>query len=491
MLNSVKRQGAVAPLFALLLPILFLMASFAINVAYMQLTTTELKIATDATAHAAGRAMSIYQTTEDAVATARTVAQYNHVAGQELSLTIVDSDDDITFGQSIRANNGLGRYEFTPWEQSQVDSGERRATSIAIEVGLEVPLMFFPIEGVADTVTIRKRSIATQVDRDIALVLDRSGSMLMYENETALAAALLELYETYETTEIEGSGTDGFYRYAWYDSVYYGWQFLGYASFDEASDYGWYWYAPWDYYWVEGTPPQTESTRLISYDEYQDATQDLYDRRYSDNVIAQLATISQEMSEYAQGWMDMINSSNSWDTRSPAPPHSRWAFLVDGVDAFLNVLEGTDQIELVTLVTFNNQANLDLTLQSDYSGIRSAVASILPYNGTAIGDGMLTGAPELMDGTEARIFAAKTIVVLSDGESNSGTDPLVAANSIVADDAITIHTVTFATDNETAKSDMDDVATAGSGVHYHADTGQELIDTFEEIANNLPTILSE
>jgi hypothetical protein len=38
---------------------------------------------------------------------------------------------------------------------------------------------------------------------------------------------------------------------------------------------------------------------------------------------------------------------------------------------------------------------------------------------------------------------------------------------------------------------MQDVAETGGGKHYHAATGEELVSIFQEIANNLPTILVE
>ena len=48
------RRGAVAPVVAMILPALFILASMAINIAYMQLVSTEMKIAVDACAHAGG-----------------------------------------------------------------------------------------------------------------------------------------------------------------------------------------------------------------------------------------------------------------------------------------------------------------------------------------------------------------------------------------------------------------------------------------------------
>ena len=56
-----NRRGAIIPMFALLLPLLLIFCGFAVNLAYMQVVNTELKIATDAGAHAGGRAMSVAQ----------------------------------------------------------------------------------------------------------------------------------------------------------------------------------------------------------------------------------------------------------------------------------------------------------------------------------------------------------------------------------------------------------------------------------------------
>ena len=69
-------------LFVILLPVMILFSGIAINMAYMQLTTTELKVATDAAAKAGGRAMSIHQTTDSAMNFARSTAAANLVAGR-------------------------------------------------------------------------------------------------------------------------------------------------------------------------------------------------------------------------------------------------------------------------------------------------------------------------------------------------------------------------------------------------------------------------
>ena len=130
------RRGAITPLFAIMLPVLLILCGFAVNLAYMQKVSTELKVATDAAAHAAGRAMSIHQTTDAAIAQARLTAQTNTVAGRVIQVaTEEETTDDhleITFGRSIRGDNGYGRYEFTSVPKAQVDNGSQRATSVAV-----------------------------------------------------------------------------------------------------------------------------------------------------------------------------------------------------------------------------------------------------------------------------------------------------------------------------------------------------------------------
>ncbi|HEY6564701.1 MAG TPA: pilus assembly protein TadG-related protein, partial [Pirellulaceae bacterium] len=175
------RRGAVLPLFALMLPVLLILAGIAVNVSYMQLTRTELKVATDAAARAAGRAFSEYQSVDQALAYAQSTAQANRVAGQPLSLNTTDDTGDIRFGQSSRT--GSSRYTFTARSTSSVRSLAQTASAVQItgrrnngssSGTVSLPFRLF---GSASTFQPTLTSICTQVDRDIALILDRSGSM--------------------------------------------------------------------------------------------------------------------------------------------------------------------------------------------------------------------------------------------------------------------------------------------------------------------------
>ncbi|MEM7456020.1 MAG: VWA domain-containing protein [Planctomycetota bacterium] len=479
-----RRRGAVLPLFALLLPVLFVLCAFAINLANMQLRSTEVKIATDASAHAAGRAMSIHQTTQAAFDIAESTLDQN-LGSTSYSYSVGESGSgaDLEIGFGTTSRSGSGRHEFNPVARAAIDSGQTRATSISVQMAMNLAHIF-PFMDSTDF-SVSRRSVATQVDRDIALVLDRSGSMLWYQDETALTNALWELYNTYESE----SGYWVYHYYAWRRGR---WRSMGYWQSPQSSS--WVNFNSSDRYWVNGG-----SERLISYTEYQNATDWLYYRSYSDNVIYQLEkrtnashTLgdSYSSSERYKLYDEMALYCHDWEYETHrAPNFSRWYFLDLGVIAFLDVLDQTDQEERVSLTTFSSSTSLDLALQHPYSTIITEIEDVRPYGGTAIGDGMNTALPSILTGSGARPFAAKTIVVMTDGDSNTGVDPKTAAQDIIADNDVVIHTVTFT--KGANQYDMDVVATYGNGKHYHADEGEDLVAVFEEIANNLPTILTE
>ena len=538
------RKGAIVPLFALLLPVILIFCGFAINLAYMQVVTTELKIATDCAAHAGGRAMSVAQddpnataqekrdlAVEAGISKATEIATVNTVLGRQLSVGGEGSDSEIEigFGSSVRSNNGYGMYEYTELETEEVLNGDSRPSSLHVQGNMNVPLLFrvmsnvetanSPARNITEFAPTR-RSVATQVNRDVALVLDRSGSMLYFRNEELLTETIDELYDTIRDFDLyrfsSNPNSNNYNRGRYHER--------GLPVPD-----GWF------------GPIDSGRGRLISSDERDDAKANVYSRSYSDNLIYQLEratnpkhTLGLRYSESRQNDTryrdyDPDDDQNSFGDRGELTQsmaiyardydqeyrpdkdgfirESRWALLYDGVGAFLDVLDLTDQEELVSLVTFNDEARLDFNLQKStaddgsspyvtggYPNIRRLIASITPDGGTAIGDGMLEGLPPLIPGDDdtslARPFAAKTIVVLTDGTNSPGSrDPGEAVEEIVGEANVTIHTVTFSAGADQAA--MESVAEAGHGRHYHDDDGSMLIAIFEEIANNLPTILTE
>ena len=73
-------RGAMLVLVAICLPLFIIMAAFAVDVAWMQLTRTELRTATDAASRAGAKTLSLAQSEAAARAAAKDAARRNRVA---------------------------------------------------------------------------------------------------------------------------------------------------------------------------------------------------------------------------------------------------------------------------------------------------------------------------------------------------------------------------------------------------------------------------
>ncbi len=408
------RRGAITVLMALLLPVLVIVSAFVINISFLQLSKTELMVATDAAARAGGRAISNYQDIDDAIQAAQITAMLNSVNGIPLQLNADETAGDIEFGDAEPGEN-TERFQFAEVTRAQIYDGEEKAAAIRVhgrmnQSSLSGPIeAFFPTFGMKDEFDLHQTAVAMQVDRDIALILDRSSSM------------------------------------DWHP--------------------GWDWpsgYDPWDW----DSLVAGYYAGILGYDFY-----------------------------YGYFYYNSGQNSNSYQTwlweehfELGSAPKTPWEELVEAVGVFLDVLDETDQDEQVSIASYASTASLDITLQKNYDLIKTELDSLYPYGNTAIGEGMSTGIPTLLD-SYSRVYAAKTLLVMTDGVHNTGTAPATVATNIVANYDVTIHTITFGEGADQIA--MENVATIGGGEHYHADNGAELQAIFEEIANNLPTIVTQ
>ena len=424
------RRGAVIALFAILLPVVLLLCGVAINIAYMQLTHTEMQVAVDAAARAGGRGFSEFQDVDQAKQLAFDTAPLNNVAGEPLQIDQSDDGGEIEFGLSERGENGFGRYTFTLKDTSAVRNQTEKATAVRITAKRDsnnpsgpVDLFFAGLPLLSGTRAFTKfepaaSAISSQVDRDIALTLDRSGSMA--ESVHDFDGQMQDLLDAHTTTQ---------------------WVWGGYY-------YGWYQQTIWN-----------DASAQAEYNSLQQQSNTYWDQYY----------------DWYYGWGD-------------APDASRWKALEYAVGEFLDILDATDQEELVSLASFSTSATLDLELEGNYDNIRDWVEDTSPGGATAIGQGLQEGLPSLFSAF-GRPYAAKTIVVLTDGINNQSPAPLGVAQTLAASHNITIHTVTFSHEADTTT--MAAVANAGRGKHYHAEDTEELAEIFREIANNLPTMITE
>lgn len=362
------RSGSIVILVVVMLPVFLIMAAFALNMAYMELTRAELRIATDAAARAGAHAYSQTGDAAKAMAAARLVAGRHRVANSPLQL----ADSDFTFGRATRPHI-WSRYQFStsgaPFNALRV-TGQRTRSSPNGVVRLLMPNL---IGG--GSFQPAQVATAAQTELDIAVVLDRSGSM------------------AYADDELSDSGVKP--RYA---------------------------------------PPG-----------------------------------------WAPGW--------------PAPSPSRWRDAVAGMNAFLGVLSQSPTQERVALTTYSSDVRQEMELTTNYSLIVQALdVHTQSYLGamTNIGGGIDGGRVAVQTGAMARPWATKILVVMTDGRHNIGQDPEPAARQ-AAQEGCTIYTITFS--QEANRSRMQSVARMGSGRHYHAANGQELIAAFESIARSFPTLL--
>ncbi len=365
--GTTKRGGTVIVLMVILLPVMLIIAGFAINLAYMESVRTDMQIASDAGSRAATRTLA--RTNDQAAATAKAieVVAANSIAGRSLQL----QSSEVVFGSSVRPN-ASSRYVFSPGVGPF--NSVRVNLNSATTSNFDSPLL---MNGRLTSFRPSQISAATQAELDVALVVDRSGSM-------------------------------------------------AYAS-DEDSNVT--------------TAPR--------------------------------------------------NAPPGWVFGDPAPPGSRWLEAVSAIDSFLDILDQSRASEKVCLTTYDDEVTNDVALTANTTSIRSALnvhSNAFHEGGTNIGDGIGFGVTNLTTSAGRRQWAVRVMIVLTDGIHNWGPTP-ESVVPFAADNEVLVYTVTFAAEADQAS--MRNVAAAGGGRHYHATDLATLTGAFEEIARNLPVLITE
>jgi Flp pilus assembly protein TadG len=202
-----------------------------------------------------------------------------------------------------------------------------------------------------------------------------------------------------------------------------------------------------------------------------------------------MAYTSSEIS--GSGSVPPANAPVGWTFGDPVPPQARWLDLIVSVNAFINEMNASPDQERISLSSYALSGSIDASLTTNYSLLTDSLATrSLAFHGggTNIGDGMLEGLSTLTDPALARPYASKVMIVMTDGNHNYGTWPVGVAGT-VANEGITIYTITFS--DEANQSLMDLVAASGGGEHFHAVDAAQLTLVFRQIAGRLPTLLSK
>lgn len=165
-----NRNGVSAILVVSMLFVFIVSAALTVDVAYMHLIRTELRVATDAAAQAGAEMLARTEDQAAALAEAKRFAERNTVAGAPLKIR----DADVKFGRVALSDSG--KWEFT--------EGLTPANSVRVIGRVDdaartkaIPLFFAPALGHENFAT-EHAATASQQDVEVCLALDRSGSML-------------------------------------------------------------------------------------------------------------------------------------------------------------------------------------------------------------------------------------------------------------------------------------------------------------------------
>lgn len=194
--------------------------------------------------------------------------------------------------------------------------------------------------------------------------------------------------------------------------------------------------------------------------------------------------------------------SYTWWWYWPHPTRSRWSTMIPAVYGLVDELNETNQKELFSIASYSDSYSIDFydhRPRSKRYTIKKASTEANPTfdyykavetfdekykyrqpvaGGTNISAGIDQGRA-ILTSSRSRPFAFKTMIVMTDGQYNTGRAPWIAAED-AAKKGIQVHTVTFS--NQADQASMKRTAEAGNGIHFHAPDGDALEAIFREIA---------
>jgi Ca-activated chloride channel homolog len=169
------------------------------------------------------------------------------------------------------------------------------------------------------------------------------------------------------------------------------------------------------------------------------------------------------------------------------PTGTRLEALKAAVNVFIDEIEATSPRTQLSLSIYSTTATKITNLTSNFTSIRTSVGGLFPNGLTAIGQGLLVGSDSLVNDPLARGFAAKTIVLMTDGQHNTGISPAVSVNTAISRGQ-QVHTITFSPGANQVLMQQVAAATNG-GIHIHADDAANLAQAFRDIARSLSVVL--
>jgi len=175
------RRGSIVALAVAMIVSMLMISGYSVNLAYIELVRSEQRLATDAAVKAAGVVLGTSQSVDAARTAAKSIGAKHQVAGAPLVLT----DAMLEFG--VSSPNANGSYTFSrinnPSTATTINA-VRATTNLNQRSGGGATLVAFAGVMAAGNSSINMTNfsptmsaIATRIDIDLCLVVDRSASM--------------------------------------------------------------------------------------------------------------------------------------------------------------------------------------------------------------------------------------------------------------------------------------------------------------------------
>jgi len=161
----------------------------------------------------------------------------------------------------------------------------------------------------------------------------------------------------------------------------------------------------------------------------------------------------------------------------------------------IDQLPGSDRI---ALVSFDSQAAVRQGLTTDRNAVKAALDTLRPGSGTAMGDGLLVAFNLLNPSARAASGSRERpamIVLLTDGVSNQGRNPLTVAQQIAGSN-VKVQTIGIGLRNGSAtvrgepvggvdEATLSAIAQATGGKYYYAEAAGQLQAIYSTLASQL------
>lgn len=149
------------------------------------------------------------------------------------------------------------------------------------------------------------------------------------------------------------------------------------------------------------------------------------------------------------------------------------------VNNFIRQREG----DRIGLVTFSEKSYLKSPATNNYDLLTDIVAGfeVPPKGSTSIGLGLASGINRLLSITDNKNNQSKIIILVTDGENNSGEIAPQTASDIAKQSGIKIYTIGIGTAEELDMSLLQNIADQTGGEFYFAKNANEIKATFDSI----------